>query len=77
MYDDDIGQIHPHEPLERYVPKSILGPMQELLRHEPETRISAREAAGLIEWTDHRRIKPQNSDEHEDEPDQEIRGKDE
>lgn len=36
--------------------KCILRPMQELLRHEPEKRISAKEAADLIEWTDHRRM---------------------
>lgn len=56
--------------------KSVLRPMQELLRHEPEKRISAEEAAALIEWTDHRRIDSKHMDEQKEEPDQESQGND-
>ena len=71
-YDQDEYTDYDFECL-----KSILGPMQELLRHEPERRISARAAADLIEWTDHRRVKSEDPDEHDDEPDRASREKDE
>ncbi|KAK2616077.1 hypothetical protein N8I77_002786 [Diaporthe amygdali] len=44
--------------------KCILRLIQALLRREPEKRISAWEAAGLIELTDHRRRKFEDPDEH-------------
>ncbi|KAG8165946.1 hypothetical protein KVR01_004498 [Diaporthe batatas] len=55
--------------------KSILLPMQQLLQHEPEKRISAKEAAHLIEWTDHRRVGGEISVpvEHQGELDPECR----
>ncbi len=35
--------------------KCLVWPMQGLIRHEPDKRISLQEAASSIEWTDHRR----------------------
>lgn len=57
-YDPDEHTEYDSECL-----KCLLRPMQELLRYAPESRISAKEAAGLIEWTDHRRVKPGQPDE--------------
>lgn len=62
-YDPDEHTDYDFECL-----KFLLRPMQELLRYESESRISAKEAADLIEWTDHRRVKSELSDEHGDNP---------
>lgn len=65
-YDTDEHTEYDFESL-----KLLLRPMQELLRHEPDSRFSARQAADLIEWTDHRRVELEHADEHGGEPDQE------
>lgn len=70
-YDQDEHTDYDFECL-----KCLLRPMQELLRHEPESRIAAKEAADLIEWTDHRRVKPEHPDEYGGESGQEGREKD-
>lgn len=70
-YDPDEHTDYDFECL-----KCLLRPMQELLRHDPENRISTKEAADLIEWADHRRVKPENQGQHGGESGQEGREKD-
>ncbi|KAK3329241.1 kinase-like domain-containing protein [Apodospora peruviana] len=61
-YADDEYSPYDYQAL-RNIQKVIEG----LLRYQPEERVSAKEAAGYIEWNDHRRADSWNEDDGQEE----------